>query len=154
MTRRKLFSIIPALLACSALRARGFYSYEKSTTLSGASEAVTIQMPANSSDTAAMQTATIYSSVAATFTLERNGSLATTTQATPSEINGGSTGDGRAYYSSNVGSGTTIKTYTLSAGQELPIDLLGVGLKPGQNVTIRSASMTGSIRIYFQWRES
>jgi hypothetical protein len=84
--------------------------------------------------------------------MERDGTAPTTTAGTVVKLNSDA---GSAsvvpYYSSNVGAGTTIKNYTISAGSELLIDMSDKGLTPGKNITI-TPSLSGA-RVYFQWRE-
>lgn len=129
------------------------YTYEKSTSLSSAAETVTIHLPTGSDKTVKFVGASVYCSVACTFTLERDGTAPTTTIATPPELNGGTSGSARAYHTSNVGSSTVIKNYTVAAGTEFGILLSEKGLTAGTNLTIRTSSITGTARIFFQWRE-
>lgn len=145
--------ILAALLLLPCSFGSGVYTYEKSTTLSSAAETVTIHLPTGSNGTVKFLGASVYSSVATSFTLERDGSAPTATAVTPAEMNGGATGEARAYHTSNVGSSTTIKTYNVFAADEKRIDLPEKGLTAGQNLTIRTASMTGSVRIFIQWME-
>lgn len=150
----KALLLILAAVGAFGQSARGTYAYEKETSLSSAAEKVTIQIASGSNRTARMVAATGYCSVACTLTLVRDGTAATGTAGTVIKLNSGAPSSGvSVYHTSNVGSGTTIKTYTLSAGQEIIIDLGDKGLIAGENVTLQTSTITGTARIYFQWRE-
>lgn len=133
---------------------RGQYAYEKETSLTSAAETVTIHLATGSSRTARMVGATAYCSVACTVTLKRDGTAPTATAATATKLNTTTAAAGVVpYYSSDVGTSTTLKTYTLSAGEEKVIDLSDKGLLPGENLTLVTSSITGTARLFFQWRE-
>lgn len=134
---------------------RGNYTYQKSTSLSGAAETVTIHLPSSAgSRTVKFVGASVYCSVACTATLARDGTAPTTTAGTVVKLNStDSTASAVPYHTSNVGAGTTIKTYTIPAASEIPIEFDLKGLKLGENVTLSTNSITGDVRIFFQWQE-
>lgn len=155
MNRRSFFGLASLLALCHRARAAGVYTYEKETSLSSGQEKVTIHLPSSAGGTVTFIGATIRSSVAGKFEMLRDGTAPTATAVTPTELNGGASGEARAYYSSNVGSGTHVKYYDLLASIETGIDLPYKNLTPGKNLTIQSpASFTGEVRIFIQWRES
>lgn len=151
MKRLALFAL--ALLIAPTGKTAGIYTYERASSPSASAEVVTLHFPTGSSKTMYLIGATIYSSVATTYTVERDGTAPTTTPVIPAELNSGTAGLIVAYHTSNVGSGTTVKTYNIAASEEQRIELGYKTLKAGKNITIRTASMTGNVRIFLQWRE-
>lgn len=151
----RAFAIAAVLIAaCHGQTARGTYYYEKETVLSGTAETVTIHLPTGANRSARFVGATVYCSVACTATLRRDGTAPTGTAASTGKLNAASVASvAAAYHSSDVGAGTTIKTYTLSAGEEKLIDLADKGLVAAENLTLATSAITGTARIYFQWRE-
>lgn len=143
------------LLLSSVLSGQGTYGYERTASLSGAASVVTIHLLTGASHTVRFQGATVYCSVACTFTLEFNGSAPTGTLAGTTPDLGGTarTPQAKAYHTSDSSGGVTIKTYTVAASTETSIDLSFIGLKATNNLTIRTSSITGTARTYFQWRE-
>lgn len=145
------------LLALSLLAQgpRGNYTYQKSTSLSSAAETVTIHLPSSAgSRTVKFVGISIYCSVACTATLARDGTAPTTTAGTVVKLNStDATASAVPYHTSNVGAGTTIKTYTVPAASEIPIEFDLKGLKLGENVTLSTNSISGDVRIFFQWQE-
>jgi len=149
----KIILLLLLSITAYAQNTKGTYAYEKETSLSTAAETVSLHLPAGSR-TAKFVGATAYCSVTCTVTLKRDGTAPTTTAATAVKLNTTSSGASVVpYYSSNVGTSTTVKTYTLSAGEEKVIDLADKGLLGGENVTLVTSSITGTARLYFQWRE-
>lgn len=151
---RKL--IIAALIMAAPVLAgrRGTYSVERKASLSGAAEVVTVQLPASTNRTARLVGASVYCSVECEFTLERDGSLATTTALTPAKLfSTDATVTAGAYHTSNVGSGTTFARHVVPAGGTLSLDLADVGLKAGETFTVRTASITGTAIVNVKWEE-
>lgn len=158
VTRRGFVTIVAGGVVSQGrllAQGRGVFSYEKATTLSGTAEVVTIHLAAGSQRTVTFIAASVYCSVACTATIERNGVAPTATVGAPSgDWAGGSiVASAVPYYSSNVGSPTVGKTYSIDAGQERAINMTNVGLRAGQNITIRTSSITGNVRIFLEWRE-
>jgi hypothetical protein len=150
---RVVFILAAAAVQLLAQSSRGTFAYEKETALTAASEKVTLAMPTGGR-TAKLIGATVYCSAAATFTLSRDGTAPTGTLATAVKLNTTSaSASARVYHTSDAGAGTTIKTYTCAAGSEIGIDLPDKGLLASENISIASNSITGTVRIYFQWRE-
>lgn len=152
-------TILTLLLSAFALLAQDgklHYVAHKETSLSSAVEKVTIQQPSTGAKTVTFTGAALYSSVAATFTLSQAGTPATNTALTPTPLNQAPAATAKAFYSSDVGSGTTVVPYHVAAGQTLPIDLssfyfAGNGIT--QNLTIASSSVTGTVSIDITWDE-
>ena len=151
-------TLILFLAAASMAFGQHVYTYEKETSLSGAAETVTVQLPTGSNKTVQLIGAEVYCSVACTPELLRDGTAATTTAGTVVPLNVHTTTPAAAatvFHTSNVGSGggTHIRYYTVPAGTTVSIDLSDKGLTPGKNITLKTNSITGTARIYFQWRE-
>jgi hypothetical protein len=134
-----------------------FYLAQRTVTLSSASEAVTIQLPALNSTNVLFDHALISCEYACTVTLERNGTAATSTPFIPQPINPGRWSNIKAFYGSNVGVGTVIATYDLGAGGVQSINLRGMRLRrgsgTGENLTFRTSAVTGEVRIAIRWGE-
>lgn len=129
------------------------YTYEKETSLSGAAETVTVHLPSTANKTVQFVGAEVHCSVACTVELKRDGTAPTTTAATVVPLNGSPHPAATVFHTSNVGSSTHIKYYTVAAGSSASIDLTDKGLTVGKNLTLGTNSITGTARIYFQWRE-
>lgn len=132
------------------------YQANKTTTLSGAAEKITIQQPTRSPVQVQLETADIYCSVACTITFYQNGSAATATTLTPTFVSG-ATGSALAFSGSDVGTGTTLKSFTLAAGATINVSLYDFALKKGasggNNFSIGTSSISGDVRIQIQWSE-
>ena len=137
-------------------QARFYTAYYKFTPSESAA-VLTVQQPAGASFNLQFVGAYVYCSVACEITLERNGTAASTTSFTPSPVNpNGYAATAVAYRDSNVGTGTVIAKYVLAAGTDKTIDLSGTRCKFGsgvENLTLRSASVTGEVRMLVQWGE-
>ena len=126
------------------------YNIYKETALSGAAEVITVQQPATGGKCVQFKTLTLYALAAATFTLERDGTGATTTALTVIAKGGAPTPAFTAFNSSNVGSGTVLEAFTLVAGQTMVVDLAGYRLCGdgiGKNFTVRTNSLSTTVRI-------
>lgn len=162
MAALKTKVLLVILLAASVASAQGLritegprFSVYKATTLSSASEAVTIQQPASGGRTVNFDTALLYCSVACSVELERDGTAATGTALTPVVLTFG-TATADAFHTSDVGNGSTVTEYNVSAGETLGIDLRGIrmtGNGTGQNLTFRTNTISGDVRITVVWRE-
>lgn len=130
----------------------------KTTTLSSAAEAITIQMPASSAPARVnFRGVWISTTVDVTITVERSGTAATSTTLAIAAVNTG-TALARAWSSSNVGTGTLISSFTcLATASPCSVDLtrtflLGAGTT--KNLTVRTSSISGTVTIGIQWAES
>ncbi len=152
------------LLICAgslfAQTPRGTYVYEKTTSLSSSAEKVTLHLPSNSIRTAQPVAVTVYCTADVVATLSRDGTAPTATAGTAIKLNATNssgaipTASAVPYYSSNVGTSTTIKTYNIPGGVEYPISLGDKSLRPGENISLGTDSITGSCSIFFLWREN
>lgn len=162
---RKLLQLLLALgLIASAASAQNLrinegprFSVYKATTLAGAAEVVTIQQPASDSKKVHFEAVQVYCSVACVIEIERDGTAATGTALTSVALTPYGTATATAWHTSDVGNGTTISTFNVTAGQTVTVDLTGVMLAQGggtgENLTLRSDSITGDIKITTFWRE-
>lgn len=133
------------------------YTLQQAVTLSGTAAVLTVQSQAIANKVYFIS-AYVDSTVAITFTLERNGTAATATSATinninPNEIATTMTG----YTASNVGSGTVLGTYAVPAGGSVALDLSFISFLTnagtGTNLTLRTSSATGTIHLLFKFVE-
>ena len=128
---------------------------------SGSAVVVTLQQPAASSHIVEPLWAKVYSTVAISVEIERDGTAATATAET--EVNTSSagtvlTGAATVFYDSDAGNGTTVDTYDLAAKETIWINLKDYNLKligdgTTNNITLRSDSVTGTVRLTISWRE-
>lgn len=153
-----------ALALCSIALAQNnpfdnTFSTTKSTSLSGAVETLTIQHAASITRAARFVSMYIYCSVACTVTIERNGTAATSTTNTITNVNPANSAAAvttcTAYNTSNVGVGTVINVYNIAAGGYLSLDATIFQLSGGiaDNISMRSSSITGNIVLQAVWRE-
>ena len=149
--------LVAACLMALAQPQAGLYCAAKTTALTGAAEVITIQQPATGSRSVAFRGASIYSSVEAALTLERDGTAASSTTLAVVKLNASAdTATATAWSSSNVGAGTTLSAYTVPAGGTLVLDLGGIwmlGDGTAKNLTLRTASITGTVKINVCWQE-
>ena len=156
--------LILALAAASAFGQTTYYNrtykalYEAS--LSGAASTVTVQQPASGARTVYIKSVYVYCSVACTFTLERNGTAASSTSLTPVSMSANNpTVAATAWRTSNVGAGTTISpTYRVGAGDYEFLaftlgDMVLAGTGTTKNFTVRTNSITGTAEIEIVWEE-
>ena len=122
-------------------------------------EAVTVQQVANSNRILHFKTAYVECTVACTVTVERNGSAATSTEATPTPVNATSEAAvSKAFVASNVGSGTAISpAYSVAANGSIVLDMTAVYLYTAvttDNVSIKIASASGNYKVLIQYEET
>ena len=148
--------LVLSVLLIGCLRAADFLAF-KSTVLSGTAETVTVQQPATGAKSVSFLDGWAYCSVACTVTLSRSGTAATTTALTPVSLSQPTeTVATTAFHTSNVGSGTTLATYDLVAGQTISLDLRSlamIGNNTARNLSIGVGSITGTVMIGIKWRE-
>jgi hypothetical protein len=151
-----MLRVLCLLLAVTVLAPAGeIYQYTKTTGLSATAESVTLHLPSSASGVqAVIKSASVYCSVACTITIERDGSAPTTTAATAVRLNRYSQPAAvTPYYSSDVGAGTGLSSFRLAAGALLPLDFGGKVLQPGDNLTLTTDAITGTVVFNFQWEE-
>jgi hypothetical protein len=151
----RLLLLILAWLPCQA---QIYYTATKTTSLNAGPEVITVQAPttaAGMTKNIQLVGASITCSVACTATLERDGTAATgTTLASTALLKSSPAATTTAWSSSNVGTGTVLSNYSIAAGATLPVDLSSKWLaSAGENVTIRTNSITGTVYITFMWIE-
>lgn len=133
------------------------YAATKATTLAAAAEVVTIQQPAATAATVRFVGVYLDCSVACTYTLERNGTAASATTLTTVSLNAGSAASkALAWSGSNAGAGTVLFRGSLPAGGGVTLNLSGIvlsGVGTTKNVTLRTNSITGDVKIDFRWTE-
>ena len=155
---RQLLLVLGLLTAPLAYAGEAVFHVTHEATLAASAHAITIQQPASGSKKVTLQSANLYCENACTVTLEKDGTAASSTAGTVVTLDESRNDSATAtvWVNSNVGSGTTIYTYVLSAGQQITIDLediVMVGDGTGNNVTLRTASTTGDIKRGIKWTE-
>lgn len=134
-----------------------FFSAFREVSLSGAAEAVTIQLPAAASKRVYLQSALIYCSAACTVSQERNGSAATGTAFAAVGLNTTATPAAALYHTSNSTGGAVLPKIEVATGQQMVLDLSANlftrGASGVQNYTVRTNAITGTARIGFIWGE-
>lgn len=151
---KKLLLVL--IFAASAFGQSKVYSVFREESLSSADTALTIQQPSSPTKTATILAATVYCEAATTVILEHSGTAATATAVTPDPNTPTSTAATiLAFRSSDAGAGTTKAKYACAAGQTISLDFNGVALlrTAGANYTIRVGTMSGTVYLFWMWRE-
>jgi hypothetical protein len=139
------------LAAQSPVNLHGVY---QEVSLTSSAAVVTVQQPASGAREVTFEGAVIYCSVTCIVTLEMNGTAATTTSGTVIKLNTKApTAKAVVFTSSNVGVGTVIQKYESPAGISKSGLSLGVISGTQQNITLRTDSITGTVRILLMWSE-
>lgn len=134
------------------------YSVTKQTALSGAAEKITIQSPAAATNRL-IKFVSAYAdcSVPCNLTLALNGTNATATALTINKLDTStSAAISLAFSSSDVGTGTSVGTYSLPAGGWITIDLSGIIFPPnttGKNLTLSTDTISGTVNIIIKFQE-
>lgn len=153
--KKLLFSF----LSLSSLAFCQNYVVQKTTVLAAGAEVITVQQPATSARQVTFISAYFDCSVACSFTLERNGTAASSTTLAVRNVNPGeTTASTTAWSASNVGTGTVIGGYNCTAACSVSIDLTGIAFPQGgsttaTNLTLRSSSITGTVDIIIKYSE-
>ena len=155
MRRNLLMLLTLCIVAFPAIAQNRTYMVGKKTALVAGAETITVQLPAAAKRTVGFTGASVYCSAECEFTVERDGTLATTTGVMPIPLNlADEWGTANAFYSSNAGVGKVIARHIVPAGQTLVMELTGKTLVAGQNFTLRTSSVTATVVINVQWREN
>lgn len=149
-----------------ALAASGFaqsnpavprYVAKKLTSLVATTEKVTVQQVSGSQVQVNFEQADVYCSVDCTITFYQNGTAATATTLTPISLGFSPPIRTRAFSSSDVGTGNTLKAFNILAGQTWTFDIsmyfLPKGGSGAANFSIGTSSITGDVRIQIQYTE-
>ncbi len=144
---RVAFAILAANLLVT-LHAQEFYYVAAH---SGTADAVTVQQPATGAKNVRFRGALVSCSANCTITLSQNGAAATTTALAPTPLNLSPPSATKAFSASNVGAGTTIRTYTITDTNDHWIELGSFTLAPGinSNLTVAGSAGTVSVSIYY-----
>ncbi len=131
------------------------YTVFKETSLAAAAEVVTLRVPSNTNKSAFVLDANLYCSVACTVTVESNGTYASGTTITPTK---GRTSwpasEMLATYGTSISSTTTRMSFTLAAGEKLPLDFRGTFLTDAADaLTFRTNSITGTFSVAIRYEE-
>jgi hypothetical protein len=155
--------VLSVLFLAAVAQAQPVYTaiYEDAT-LSSAAGVTTIQQPAAPKKKARLIGVKVYSSAEVVVTLEHSGTAATTTASTSITRQPGVNELPTLlfYTASNAGAGQVWDKTTIPAGTEKTWGCLDeeawCGTMPktvGMNWTVRSASMTGTLRVTWMWAE-
>lgn len=133
------------------------YLVSYAATLSSAAGVVTVQQPASGGRNVQFVWASLYSSVACAYTFERDGTAATMTAGTVAKINPDiRNATATVFTASDVGAGTNLGNHGLAAGAEQPFNLDDKTLHgdgTAINFTIRTAAISGDVKIVIAWKE-
>ncbi len=134
------------------------YVLVREAALTATADAVTVQQPAtDAARVVRFIGAYVYCSVDCAVTLERNGTAASATSATPAPVSSSApAAKTTAFVASNAGAGTGLGKYTIPANGSLRVDLSALALfGPGtaKNVTVRVGSLTGTVKYILTWTE-
>lgn len=131
------------------------YQVNRETALTAAAEKITVQ-GTGTADAVYFESADVYCSAACVVTFSRDGTAASTTALSPVAVGIASSVAPNAYRSSNVGSGTTGRSYNIAAGGTMSFDLsawyLPAGAPSTKNYSIATDSITATVRINIQFR--
>ena len=157
--RLVLLSLLVTIGLAQSPTRHNVFTVTRTKALSGAATVMTVQQPAASANNVQAQWIKIFTDVAVTVELERDGTAATATGETEVGTSPDSpTPTATAFYDSDVGNGTTVDTFDLPADTMLVADLLRyeiylMGNGTGINFSLRSSSVTGNVRITICWSE-
>lgn len=134
------------------------YVVQKTTALTASAEVITVQQPATGARQVNFIAAYFDCSSACSFTLERNGTAASSTSLAVRNVNPGETvAATTAFSASNVGTGTVLGAYNCPNSCSVSIDLTGIVFSQvngtGANLTLRSNSITATVDITFKYSE-
>lgn len=151
----RLSVLVLAIASCALAQRQSSYTAVRKATLSGAAEVLTLRVPTGSAKTARLSAASIYASVATELTLERDGTYASGSAITPAKLNPelDATAVSLPTYGTSISGTTVIGQYTVPAGGTLVLDLYGVEVRATKSITIRTASVTGTVIITLKWYE-
>ena len=160
MARRAI--ILLAFIFCLTLQAQQttyprFRAYRE-VTKSAAAEVFTLQLPPAASKKAQVEEVSIYCEADIDVTVELNGTSATSTYIVPTVVNGvGANAVASPYHSSNTTGGATIDKYYVYGGTTAVVKLSGIvipsGMTTPRNITFRTSSFTGALRVRVEWTE-
>lgn len=133
------------------------YEIYKETSLSSAAEVITLQQPSTGAKNVYPTDGSVYCSVDCIITFEKNGTAATTTALAVNSLQDNApTPSATAFSASNVGTGTVINKLNITAGNTQPLDFVGMGLSDNntaKNYTMRTNSISGTVRVVWRWIE-
>ena len=158
--RRAILVLATAALLCAqSTPTTRLYAVYYEVSPSTAAAVLTVQQPTSAPRQITFQGAVVYCSVACVPAIEINGAAATTTTGTTAtKLDTRAPAASSAIFTaSNVGSGTVIGKYPVSAGSQIFITpsglALGANVAAHQNLTIRTDSITGDVHILLMWSE-
>ena len=148
--------LIAFSLAAASLFAQNSETYTatQTTVLAGTAEVITIQLGRTVTRNVEFIGVAITTSAACDVTLERDGTSATTTPIAAVKVNRDSPDSiASAYRNSNVGAGIILSSYSIPATSTLSLSLIEKHLLRGDNLSLRTSAITGTVQITFQWKE-
>ncbi len=152
--------LLLAIAACIPSMAQEYVAYY-TFTLAGSAGIFTIQQPAANAKTVRFSEVYVSCSASCTITMERDGSAASTTAITPTKLRATyNNATATVFRDSNVGAGTVIQPgvfINASGGESWTVfdlkSLSLIGNGTGKNVTIKTNSITATVRISVKWSE-
>ena len=161
LTSALAVGVLAILSQCSlkaqTLNTQPTYQLIKSTSLSNSAETLTVQQTSTNNVSAGFEWVTVNCSAACVIAFSQNGTAATGTALTPTRINNSPPSQLTGYRSSNVGSGTTLSSFSLSSGLwtfDIRAFYIGGG-GTAQNFSVSCTIATsGTCAITMQWKEN
>jgi hypothetical protein len=147
------------LVSCTLLQAQVTYTVSKTTVLSSSAEVITVQQPSSNALVVRGISAYIDSTAACAFTIERDGTPATSTALTPVPLNPliSSSAASTGWSSSNVGTGSVVTRAATPAGGSVVVDLTRLVMNGNgtfKNFTLRTASCTATVNVVLTYTEA
>lgn len=156
----KLLFLLLSTLIVGRAETTGVYEIFQEASLSSAVQKITLQQVASGTRDITIVSASMWCDVDTTFTLSVNGTAATATSGTVKKLNAWQQSATAAVWtSSNVGSGTTLRTYPFSAGAGIISTSFYKMVIPRNfgttgNVTLSTTSITGNCKMSLTWEEN
>lgn len=163
---RKVFWILMVLMVLMVLSAPAWAQYQyvlfREATPAAAASVVTVQQPATGARNVRLVSIYVYCAVDCGFSLERDGTAATTTASTPTPMNSSvPVSKATGFHTSDVGTGVTLAKFSLVAKSSIVLSASNGGLGnvsltgqgTGKNITVRSSSISGLIQIAIMFTE-
>jgi len=147
------------LLAAACLSAQvgvvGTYTAESKASVTTTAQVFTCRNPAGSGVRAMLSGASVYSSVAVEFTVERDGTFASGNGIAPAELNPDTDVAATMLCTAgtSISSTVVIGRQVVPAGGTILLDLDGIQLNAGEAITIRTASTTATVIANMKWQE-
>lgn len=153
--KRIIILALAIVASLAAQQAANTYVAADTETLSSSATALTVQKAASTSGNVAVAISAVYVACSScTVTVSRSGTAASTTAITPAPTSSATAAaQAGAYKNSNVGTGTTLGTYSVSGWLTIPQTTI-LPRAAADNFTVAIASTSGAVSLIVQWTEN